>query len=473
MKKPEDRKEYVGWGLTAFFVIAGCIGLYLLITRWGDIQKGINTVLGILSPFIWGFVIAYLLRPLVRVTETHVTVPLGSKLFKNNAHRAFVFGRAVAILASQAFMIFIIVILLRMIIPQMYSSIESIATNSGKFYEDAIAWARSVLDDYPKIETAFVKLVGDASDTIVDWAKETVLPTMTGVITNITSGVVYFLRGVYYVAVGVIASVYILYNKEAAGAGIKKILYSVLSLERAEKLLKSFRFSDGIFLDFISGKILDSAIIGVICYISCLIMGMPYPILIAVIVGVTNVIPFFGPFIGAIPSGIIILTVSPIKCLIFGVFIIALQQFDGNILGPKILGGKIGINGFWIMFSIIMGAGLFGFVGMLLGVPVFMIIYTGISSLVDKLLGKKGLPTDGAYYENLLFINPVTKIGVERPPEPTFEEKQKAKAEKRAIEKQKSSEKGERLFANVISWRSKRKEPPEKSDSEDSESPDS
>ena len=169
-------------------------------------------------------------------------------------------------------------------------------------------------------------------------------------------------------------------------------------------------------MGFINGKLLDSAIIGLICYIVCAILKMPYALLVSVIVGVTNVIPFFGPFIGAVPSAIIILMVSPLKCLIFIVFIIILQQVDGNIIGPKILGSSIGINGFWVMFSIILGAGLFGFWGMLLGVPVFVVIYTAINSRIERRLKENDLPWRVEEYSELDHIDPVTRQAVKKAP---------------------------------------------------------
>ena len=167
-------------------------------------------------------------------------------------------------------------------------------------------------------------------------------------------------------------------------------------------------------MGFINGKLLDSAIIGLICYIVCAILKMPYALLVSVIIGVTNIIPFFGPLIGAIPSAFIILLVDPLKCLIFVIFIVILQQIDGNIIGPKILGSSIGINGFWVMFSIILGAGLFGFWGMLLGVPVFVVIYTGITDLVEKKLKKRDLPVDSHNYADLDHIDPITRMPVKR-----------------------------------------------------------
>lgn len=459
MKKFDGDRKYFYWGLTAFLVIAACILLYLLVAHWNVFASGVSSVFVILSPFIWGFVIAYLLRPVMRIVETYVSAPLGGAIFPKNERRAFGFGRTAAIILSEAFLIFIIVMLLRLVLPQIYSSIESIISNSGTFYNNFVTWASNVLEDYPQLETMFVNVVGNASDSLIEWAKTTLLPQMTSLITNITSGVYYFIRSIYYIVVGVIASVYILFNKEAVSTGSKKLVYSIFSLGAAEKILNAVRFSDRIFMNFISGKLLDSLIVGVLCYISCLILKMPYAILVSVIVGVTNIIPFFGPFIGAIPSAIIILTVSPMKCLVFVILILVLQQFDGNILGPRILGGSIGINGFWIMFSIILGGGLFGFAGMLLGVPVFMVIYTGVKSLIDRRLRKNGLPTEAVSYENLLYIDPGTGEHVERPPEPSFEERREAKAKSREEDKVSRTEKAARLMKK---WRSARKKDREK-----------
>ncbi|NCC69937.1 MAG: AI-2E family transporter [Clostridia bacterium] len=257
---------------------------------------------------------------------------------------------------------------------------------------------------------------------------------MTDLVANITNGVYYFIRGVYYVVIGIIVSVYILFNKEAVGTGAKKVVYSVFSVPFAKKVLESARFTDGIFMGFISGKIVDSTIIGMICYICCMILGMPYPVLVSVIIGVTNIIPFFGPFIGAIPSAFLILMVSPLKSLEFVIFILLLQQFDGNILGPKILGESIGVNGFWVMFAIILGGGLFGFAGMLLGVPVFVVIYTGINTLVNRKLKKSGLPTETAAYENLSHFEPGSNEPVKKQPRPEYPE---IRAEKKALRRKK------------------------------------
>ncbi len=222
-------------------------------------------------------------------------------------------------------------------------------------------------------------------------------------------------KGVYNVIIGIIVSVYILSNMERFIAGVRRLTYSLFGIETAEKIRDGLAFTDKTFMGFINGKLLDSAIIGLICYIVCAILNMPYALLVSVIVGVTNIIPFFGPFIGAVPSALIILMVDPMKTLIFVIFIIVLQQIDGNLIGPKILGSSIGINGFWVMFSIILGAGLFGFWGMLLGVPVFVLIYTLIDGAVVKKLKKSDLPWETAEYVDLESIDPVTREIIKKP----------------------------------------------------------
>ena len=165
--------------------------------------------------------------------------------------------------------------------------------------------------------------------------------------------------------------------------------------------MKEARYIHKVFGGFIIGKIVDSIIIGILCFLGLSVMNMPYTLLVSVIVGVTNVIPFFGPFIGAIPSALLILLVSPIQCLYFLIFILVLQQFDGNILGPKILGDTTGISSFWVLFSILLFGGLLGFVGMIVGVPIFAVFYRLLGDFINGLLEKKDLPVQTSQYDNL------------------------------------------------------------------------
>lgn len=396
-----DDKKYIYYGLTAFCVIAACILLYWAILRWDSVLNALSTLLRLISPFTWGLAFAYLLTPMTRWFEKQFFIPLGRKLFKKSAKKARGFARAAAVAVALIVTIIIIAVLLRMILPQFYSSLESIVLNLPGYYRTVIQWVERTLADYPEIEEYAVALIGNVSESITGWVKTSVLPEINSLVTSLSTGVYMMFRGLMNFLIGLIVSCYVLFNKETFAAHAKKILYSLIKKDSVDKLLTSIAFVDRTFMGFISGKLLDSLIIGILCYIGCSILKMPYVTLVSVLVGVTNIIPFFGPFIGAIPSAIIILMVSPWKCFIFIIFILVLQQFDGNILGPKILGNSTGLNGFWVMFAIIVGGGLFGFMGMLLGVPVFAVIYNAVKSFTNSRLKKRGMPTETAAYMNI------------------------------------------------------------------------
>ena len=402
-------KKYLYWGVTAFFVIAAAILFYMALNYRPLLRQGLASLLHILSPFIWGLVICYLLTPFMRLVEKKLFGPLSKKLYKNSKRSdGSRFARSMSVLLSELFLLAVLTALVCLIIPQLYSSLQNMVANSPMYIETASRWITQLLEDFPEIEQYVSQTLGQVNTSLMDWIQNTVLPKLGSLISNVTSGVYYAIMGVYNLVIGIIVSVYVLSNLEQFGASAKRILYSVFSVDMAKKILEGLEFTDRTFMGFINGKLLDSAIIGLICYIVCSILRMPYALLVSVIVGVTNIIPFFGPFIGAVPSSIIILLVNPVKCLIFIAFIILLQQLDGNIIGPKILGSSVGINGFWGMFSIILGAGLFGFWGMLLGVPVFVIIYAAITGSVTRKLKRSDLPWEAADYMDMAYIDPVT-----------------------------------------------------------------
>jgi predicted PurR-regulated permease PerM len=231
---------------------------------------------------------------------------------------------------------------------------------------------------------------------------------MNTLITGITSGVISVLSFLFDALIGLIVCIYILNSKERFAAQSKKLIYSMFDTERANEIIADARNVHRIFSGFISGKLLDSLIIGMISFVALSCMNMPYAVMISVVVGVTNIIPFFGPFIGAVPSAVIIFTVSPIKSLYFIIYILIIQQIDGNIIGPKILGNSTGLPSFWVLFAIVVGGGLFGFAGMLLGVPVFAVIYMFVSEGIVRALKKRGLPEDTDKYDDIMEIDPET-----------------------------------------------------------------
>ena len=409
--------------MTAFAVIAAAILFYMALSYLPALGNMLKKFSRILSPFIWGLVFTYLLTPLMRSMEKHLFYPLGKKLYRKNPVGAKRFGRVLSVLLSIIVLLAVLTALVYMILPQIYSSIETIITNSPVYLENLNNWFDKVLTDFPALQDFVDKQLGEVNDNFTSWLTDKVLPQVGSFVTNLTSGVYTVFRTVYNLVIGIIVSVYLLSDLEHFGAAFKRLLYSLFSIETAEKLLDGIRFTDRTFMGFINGKLLDSAIVGLICYIFCAVVQMPYALLVSVIVGITNIIPFFGPLIGAIPSAFIILMVNPFQCLIFIVFVIILQQIDGNFIGPKILGSSVGISGFWVMFSIILGAGLFGFWGMLLGVPVFVVIYTVINNAVERRLRRGDLPVEVEEYRDLDHIDAVTRESIKKLPDESAEEK--------------------------------------------------
>ncbi len=412
-------KKYLYWGITAFCVIACAIVFYMALNYLPLLVSAVKSVVSILSPFIWGLVITYLLSPVMQAMERSLFRPLGERVYKKNKKKAGRFARNFSVLASELILLAVIAALVYLILPQLYSSVETIVANSGTYITHLSDWAAGLMADYPALGELLSQLLTGTSqslDDIFGWLRDSILPQLGSFVTNLTSGLYYVVMGVYNLIIGIIVSVYILSNMEAFGAAAKRLLYCVFTVEAAERIRDATVFVDKTFMGFINGKLLDSAIIGLICYIVCALLRMPYALLVSVIIGVTNIIPFFGPFVGAVPSCLIILMVDPVKCLIFIIFIIILQQVDGNIIGPKILGNSIGINGFWVMFSIILGAGLFGFWGMLLGVPVFVVIYAAVNGHIVRKLKRSNLPWEVDDYRDLDHIDPITRTAVKKAP---------------------------------------------------------
>ena len=402
-------KTYVKWGMTAFCVLAASLLFYFAIRNISVFGQTIGKLIKILAPFIWGLVICYLLSPLMRVMEERVFLPLGKRLYrKNKKGGAAKFARVLSVLFCEIVLLLVLGALVYLIIPQVLSSVQMLIQNSGTYADNVSAWLNGLLKNYPELDSYAGEFLGNFNTNVGDWLQNKVLPQLGNLITSVSSGVYGFARSIYNLIIGIIVSVYLLSDKEGHLAAFKRLTYAIFSVETADQLRQGLIFVDKTFMGFLSGKILDSLIIGIICYIVCSILRMPYTLLISVIIGVTNIIPFFGPLIGAVPSALIILMVDPSKCLIFIIFIIILQQVDGNIIGPRILGNSTGITGFWVIFSIILGSGLFGFWGMVLGVPVFVVIYTIINNLIVKKLKRSDLPWKLSDYKEMDYIDPAT-----------------------------------------------------------------
>ena len=331
-------KKYLYWGITAFCVIA-CATIFYMALNYIDLLKSaFASLVRVLSPFIWGLVISYLLNPLVKLLQKKAFGPLFDRICAKSPERGSKAARILAVVFAEIIMLALITGLFFLIIPQLYSSIETIVINSPTYIESLTTWVNKMLTDFPEVRDYVIAMLGDVNTDLVSWLQTTILPRLGSLLSNVGTGVRYVVTGVYNLVIGIIVSIYVLSNTEAFVASVKRIIYSIMSVDTAKRFLGILRFTDRTFIGFLNGKLLDSAIIGLICYIGCSILNMPYALLVSVMIGLTNIIPFFGPLIGAVPSALIILMVDPVKCLIFVIFVILLQQLDGNIIGPKILG---------------------------------------------------------------------------------------------------------------------------------------
>lgn len=402
-KKSWDLKQYVGIALVIFVTFCCCTLFFFLIYRYNGFTSFWRNLIRILQPVIIGLVLAYLLNPIMRFQERFYLEFLEARM-KNNA-KAKKTARGVAIIGSLAFLVGIFVLLIAAIVPAVIASIQSMAATLPDEVNNLIVWVNEFTKGDTEAAEVARQAIERASTAIQNFLEDDILTKVQAYLSSITSGVIYGVKFLINVLVGIIISVYVMASKETFAGQAKKIIYAMFKPVRANVIVETVRKSNDIFGGFISGKLLDSAIIGVLTYIVLAIMKMPDIVLVSVIIGVTNVIPFFGPFIGAIPSFIIIVLQDPVQGLYFLIFVVILQQVDGNIIGPKILGDSTGLSSFWVVFAILVFGGLWGFTGMLLGVPIMAVIYYIIEKSVGYFLRKRGLTEDTEKYVYLTGVD--------------------------------------------------------------------
>lgn len=384
-----------------FIVGALLIIFNQIVGNYESFSEGVGTIKTIVSPFIYGFVMAYLLSPIYNATVRGLYKLLG-KYFKNK-QRLFSFCKLVASVVAVVCLIGAVAGLIALIVPQVIESLTGILKSLPQRLTQLSALFNDITGkmDNKRLAMRMSEIYAQVQTNLIELAQTKLLPGMGTLVGQVSTQVLLTLKTMMNVMIGVMACVYMLNSKERFQGQFKKVILATLPKEKAEAVFDFAKFTNRTFGGFINGKIIDSIIIGIICFILMEIFGFPYPILISAIIGITNVIPFFGPFIGAIPAAIIILLVSPIHALYFLILIFVLQQVDGNIIGPAILGNTTGIASFWVLFSIVIGGGLFGFIGMVLGVPVFAIIYYYFSRSINKRLEAKGLEFRTDSYEDL------------------------------------------------------------------------
>ncbi|TJX67569.1 AI-2E family transporter [Soehngenia saccharolytica] len=386
--KIEWNKKYTTISVYSIIVVFISIVFYILISEFGVFLAWLNRYIKVFEPFTIGFTIAYLANFIVDFTERKMFDKLFNQQKKKNVKRIM------SILLSYLLLFSGLFLFIYLVLPQLINSV------TGAVY--------TVIDNYDSLSKSIVDYINKLNisqsyieDIVLKWNNfvDNLINTITNSLPLIGSYAGKLFSSIWNIVLGIIISIYMLIDKERFSMLIKKLDFSIFSKERAMRNIELAKRADNIFGRFLVGKIIDSIIIAIITYIVLIVTKMPYSLLISFIIGVTNIIPFFGPFIGAIPSFFIILFVSPIKAVWFLVIIFAIQQLDGNLIGPKILGDTLGISAFWILFSLLISGEIFGFIGLIIGVPLFVFIYSIVKDNVEKRLEKKGMPVETIKYK--------------------------------------------------------------------------
>ena len=362
--------------ISNIITVCTAVLLYLAISNFTVVRSVLSNLYSIISPFVVAFVLAFLLHTPVDWFERTVFSKRKAK-------------RALSILSAYVVFSLFIAALIVAAAPQVADSVVSVGNNIPKYIQSVTTVLNKLTNQY-NWDSAFIASVTDTMNNAFKNLSTFVLSLVPQLV-NFSVSIGSFAIDLF---MSVIASIYMLATKERLIFQMKKILYSFLKEKKADRIIEIGGLTNEMFTKFINGEMVDSLIIGILCFIGMLFIYSPYAILIAIIVGVTNMIPFFGPFIGAVPSILILLMVSPLDALIFAAFVLALQQFDGNILGPKILGDSTGLAPIWVLVSITIGGGLMGFAGMIIGVPTFAVFYSLLSENMDKRLAAKNIVAD-------------------------------------------------------------------------------
>lgn len=396
--------------------------LVLLLTRLDFIATAVGTVVAVLTPFVVGFILAYVVNTPYMLFYNKTFAFMDKKPADQRTKWEMFLSKMrkpLSLILAYAILLAVIAFLLEIIIPQITSSIQGVVDNFGSYYSSFQEWVFSVAAKFGFKYEFMSDVFADINSFISNYTGGEISGNM-GDINGIIQKVADFLfphifditkniyNVVYNTIISFIVSIYYLANKEMLINQVKKITYSVVPQKYLGKVLRVTDLCNNMVGKFLYGKIIDSAIIGLLCFVTLAIFKIDYAVLLSVCVGLTNIIPFFGPIIGAIPGVILLLMISPKQALIFVIIIIVIQQLDGNFIGPKILGSSIGISGFWIMFSVLVGGGLFGFSGLLLGVPIFAVIYVLLGEKINDRLVRLGFATE----ENVR-VDPLPKVAYE------------------------------------------------------------
>ncbi len=468
-------KHYLGWGLTAFIVIIASVIVATMLVNIESIGKGIGNFLSAISPIIYGMVIAYLLAPVVSFFERRVlgrmftksdkpfaeianhdaagSEKTGSettdsekythlKLYVRNPPR-----RIVSIVITFIIFIGIIVGVLVAIIPQLTNTIKLLVDNIPTYMTNLVSWTQEMFTNYPEIGAELTNIIKDAGSTLRSFLSTSILPQMGDYLGFLTNGIMSLVGLLMNLIFGVVVAIYCLYSKELFAAQSKKVLYSAVSIKRANAMITGIRKIHRSFGNFITGTIIDSFVVGCITFIVTTIAQVPFALLVSVVMGITNIIPYFGPFIGLVPSLFLIFMEDPVMCIVFTVIVLIIQNVNGNIISPRILGESTGLTSFWVIFAILVGQATFGFWGLIIGIPLFAVIYSAFKAFVAGKLSAKGLPPGSDEYTDIDVINEADMTPVSLTE--TLAAEQEAKAAKEAEEKENKRKKREEKKARL------------------------
>ncbi len=393
------KNKYAAAGITAFLVIVASAFSVFVIFNFGIVLSGFKRLLRILTPIIDGFALALILTPLMNFVEQKWV----GRLYKIKPGREMTpkrlrSRRTWSILVTFAIFFGLLFLFFRLVIPEVIASVNKIIPQFPKNIRKIEEFITKTFQDNPDLEETINSYITRYSIQLNNLLQQKLMPQAERLIKVFSLSVINVLKASLNMIIGIIVSIYLMSSKELFAGQIKKILYALYDTKEANRMISGIRYTHSVFIGFLGGKVIDSIIIGILTYIVTSIVHIPYAVLVSVIVGVTNIIPFFGPYIGAIPSILLVLMEDPMKALYLTIIIIIIQQVDGNIIGPKILGDSTGLSSFWVIFSITIFGGLFGLAGMLLGIPVFAVIYALVKYKINRRLRHKSLPEDTGLY---------------------------------------------------------------------------
>ena len=465
MKFYRWNKHYLGWGITAFIVIIASLLVGTMLANFQSITTAVGNFLSVITPIMYGFIIAYLLAPIVEKFEKEIF----SRVFKKSGEhyedkdaeeggkkythlKVYVKNkpaRICSILVTFIIFIGIIASVLAAIIPQLTATLSMLVDNMGTYIKNVTDWIAGAFENYPEIGEELTAMINDAGTTLKSFLNTSILPQMGDYLGFLTNGIMSVVGTIMNLIFGIVVAIYCLYSKELFAAQAKKTLYSILPIKKANNIIKSVRKIHHSFGNFITGTIIDSFVVGCITFAVTTLSGVPFSLLVSVIMGLTNIIPYFGPFIGLIPCLFLIFMEDPFMCIVFTIIVLIIQNVNGNIISPRILGESTGLTSFWVIFAILVGQGIFGFWGLIIGIPLFAVIYSTARTFITDKLKSKGLPSVSDDYSDIESfeeadggIMPVSlseTVAVERA------EKEKREAEQKARKKQEFDAKKKKL----------------------------